>query len=127
MSGIDERTLSALVWARSCCMVANMTNAQKPAMKYCGIPYLALDGNGREIQRSARLIDELPTPEARLSACQDAAQGIAKLIGRTTPGRITFGTPAYLAFGMTRAEAKAHEHAEVLLKSGGDISLLYCQ
>jgi len=96
-------------------------------MKYSGIPYLALDGNGREIQRSARVIGELPTPEARLHACQEAAQGIAKLIGCSAPDQITFGTPAYLAFGMTRAEAKAHEHAEVLLKSGGDMPLVYSQ
>lgn len=96
-------------------------------MKYSGIPYLALDGNGHEVERSARVIGELPTPADRLAACREAAVGIAKLIGRPTPDRIAFGAPAYLAFGMTRAEAKRSEHAEILLKSGDDMPLIYCQ
>ncbi|MDN0082389.1 hypothetical protein QU487_06430 [Crenobacter sp. SG2305] len=96
-------------------------------MKYSGIPYLALDGNGREVERSARVIGELPAPAERMVACREAAVGIAKLIGRPAPERIAYGVPAYLAFGMTRAEAKGHEHAEILLKSAADMPLIYCQ
>lgn len=104
-----------------------LTSYRKAGMCYSKIPYRALDSNGREIERFARVIGELPSPADRLMACRDAAKSIAKLIGQTAPDRISFGVPAYQAFGITRGEAKKHEHAEVLLKSGDDMPLIYCQ
>ncbi|MDW5419171.1 hypothetical protein R6242_21590 [Iodobacter sp. CM08] len=94
-------------------------------MNYSSIPYQALDSNGREYDRFARVIGELPVSD-RLIACREVATTIAKLIGQEAPDSISFGTPAYQAFGMTSAEAKNHEYAEILLKSGDDMPLIYC-
>ena len=96
-------------------------------MKYSAITYLALNDQGCEVERPAQIIDDLPTPEMRLTACKEATRGLSKLIGFPAYSPIRFGADAYLAFGMTRAAAKTHEHAAVLLKRGCDIPLRYCQ
>lgn len=94
-------------------------------MKYAGIPYEALDSAGRPVMRDARVIGELPY-EARRSACVDAAEGIGQLLNLAPTRAIPFGAPVYCAFGLTRPVAKAHPHADLLLKLGHTVALSYC-
>lgn len=88
--------------------------------------YLALDSQGLEYLRKAREIGELPTPEARMAACVEAAGEIARQLGVTAPPTIKFGVPVFQSFGMTRPQAKNHPNAKLLLTPGCDVSLDYC-
>lgn len=87
--------------------------------------YEALDGAGRPYMRDAQVIGELPH-EIRENACAEAARGIGLVLGRAPARSIPFGAPVYLAFGLTRPEAKKHAHATLLLKLGHDVSLSFC-
>ncbi|MDZ7920664.1 hypothetical protein [Rhodoferax sp.] len=40
--------------------------------------------------------------------------------------RIGFGVPVYVAFGLTRPQAKNHRAAKLLMTMGDDLSLDYC-
>ncbi|MBN6741412.1 hypothetical protein JKG47_12850 [Acidithiobacillus sp. MC6.1] len=70
--------------------------------------------------REAILIDELPTPESRISACRAATPVVA---GLPASRQIPFGAPVYTAFGMTLPEAKRHARSALLLKRGCDLPL----
>lgn len=80
-------------------------------------------GEQGEYVRDARLIHELPTPERRKAACREAASRIGLLINRNPERPVFFGTPVYLAFGLTKATAKTHRHASLLMTNGSDIPL----
>lgn len=89
-------------------------------------PYLALDEHGREYERPARVIGELPM-EARSVALGGATATVAKLAGLVAFKTIPFGAPAFTAFeGMTRPIAKNHRLASMLLTPGEDLSLDLC-
>lgn len=88
--------------------------------------YEALDGNGLPHIREARVVHELPTPEARGDALRSATQSIAQLLQITARRTIPFGAPVFVAFGLTRPQAKAHKLAQLLLTKGEDLSLDHC-
>lgn len=100
-------------------------NIEATTLKYSGIPYEALGEDGPYI-RSARVIHELPTPERRLAACAKAADAVGKLLGVVAKRSIPFGPPVYLAFGMTRPDAKSHAQSALLLTHGCDLPLTFC-
>lgn len=87
--------------------------------------YEALDQHGRPFMRPARIVAELPTPAARLAACEEATDAIAQLLGCVVPRRISFGLPVYAAF-MTAPEAKKHAQRKLLETRGCDVSLDHC-
>ena len=85
--------------------------------------YLALNGQGTEYKRSARLIGELPL-QARLQALAWATEHVAEIAGLEAVKTIPFGAPVFTAFkGMTRPLARSHTWASVLLSAGNDLSL----
>lgn len=86
----------------------------------------ALDGQGRPYVRLARTVDELVTPEDRLKALEVATMVVARRLGMAAVRRIPYGAPVYLAFGLTKPQAKRHREAELLLKHGLDIELELC-
>lgn len=88
--------------------------------------YEALDRQGIPYVRPAQVVAELPTPEARSSALEAATQEIAKRLRATAQRRIGFGVPVFVAFGLTRPQAKVHEQAKLLLTMGADLSLDFC-
>lgn len=87
--------------------------------------YVALDAQGAEVTRKARVIGELPHQDRAL-ACAEAAALIAKKLGMKAPDRINFGTPVFTAFKLTHPQAKNHEQAKLLLTHGHEVSLDYC-
>lgn len=89
-------------------------------------PYLALDQHGREYERPAKVIGELPL-EARSVALIAATARVAKLAGLVAFKTIPFGAPAFTAYeGMTRPIARNHSLASMLLTPGDDLSLDLC-
>lgn len=87
--------------------------------------YEALNRHGSPYVRPAALIGELPL-SARLPALQSATASLAKLVERPQLRTIAFGTPAYEAFALTRAQAKAHPQAALLLTKGDSLPLRLC-
>ena len=85
-----------------------------------------LDAQGRPYFRQARTVDDLKTPEERLRALEDATMVVARRLGMSAVRRIPYGAPVYLAFGLTKPQAKRHREAEMLLKHGLDIELELC-
>lgn len=88
--------------------------------------YEALNVQGLPYVRTARVVAELPTPEARSTALNSATQEIAERLQAAAQRKIGFGTPVFVAFGLTRPQAKVHEQAKLLLTMGGDLPLDYC-
>lgn len=89
--------------------------------------YQALDKQGLEYLRPARVIGELPL-EARAAALIEATAAIATKTGLKAVKHIPFGAPVFTAFeGMTRPKAKHHTEGKLLLTIGDDVSLDYCQ
>jgi len=86
----------------------------------------ALDGQGRPYVRPARTVGELLTPEDRLKALEVATMVVARRLGMAAVRRIPYGAPVYLAFGLTKPQAKAHREAVLMLKHGLDIELELC-
>ena len=85
--------------------------------------YLALNGQGTEYERPARLIGELPLQD-RFQALARATEHVAEIAGLEAVKTIPFGAPVFTAFkGMTRPLAKSHTWASVLLSAGNDLSL----
>ena len=87
--------------------------------------YEGLDDGGFPCIRESRVIDELPTPEIRLAACTEATTTIATLIDKEPSRKISFGSRVYEAF-MTKPEAVKHEHSDLLMRRGCEVSLDYC-
>lgn len=83
----------------------------------------ALDQTGRPYVREARVVNELPTPEARYAALESATLTIARRLSLSARSRIQFGAPVYVAFGLTRAQARDHAQAKVLMSMGADLPL----
>jgi hypothetical protein len=88
--------------------------------------YEALDGNGLPYVRKANIVGELATPEARGAALASATIEVAKILNSPATRRIPFGGPVFIAFGLTRPQAKNHPQATLLLTFGDDLSLDYC-
>ena len=89
--------------------------------------YEALDTQGIPYLRQAEFVHELPTAEDRLSALAEATPVIAERLKIKQIDRVKVGTPVFCAFeGMTRASAKNHREAKLLLTHGGDVPLLFC-
>lgn len=88
--------------------------------------YEALDGQGLPYVRPARVVGELPSPEERFVALESATQEVAKLLQINAQRRIPFGGPVFVAFGLTRPQAKNHAQAQLLLTTGDSLSLDYC-
>jgi hypothetical protein len=40
--------------------------------------------------------------------------------------RISFGTPVFVSFGISRNQAKVHPHAKLMLTNGCDLGLELC-
>jgi hypothetical protein len=57
--------------------------------------------------RPARIVADLPTSAIRLTACDEATDAIARLLGQAASRRIAFGLSVFTAF-MTAPEAKRH-------------------
>lgn len=87
--------------------------------------YEALDVKGYPYVRPAKVVGELPTAcvEARLGI---ATEAIAKLLGMPAKQRIFYGAPVFEAFGFSRAQAKKHGQAKLLLTKGESLSLELC-
>lgn len=86
----------------------------------------ALDGHGLPYVRQAKIVGELPTPNARLAALDSGTLEGAKILNLAAVRRIPFGGPVFIAFGITRPQAKNHPKAQLLLTTGYDLSLDYC-
>ena len=85
--------------------------------------YLALNGQGTEYERPARVIGELPLQD-RFLALARATEHVAEIAGLEAVKTIPFGAPVFTAFkGMTLQHAKSHSWASVLLCAGDDLSL----
>ncbi len=88
--------------------------------------YLALDNEGIEYSREARIIGELPL-SLRHQALEEATERICELVGMQASGRIAFGSPVFCAFNsLNRNRAKAHSQSKLLLTFGDDIPLDLC-
>lgn len=87
--------------------------------------YEALDAHGRPYLRPARLVGELPTAEARAIALQSATQVASQILGIKAVRRIPFGGPVFIAFGLSKPEAKKHAQSKLLLTIGESLSLDY--
>ena len=87
--------------------------------------YIALDAQGFEVTRKAKVIGELPQ-EARAAACVEAASAIAEKLNLPAPECIKFAVPVFQSFRMTRQQAKNHKASALLLTPGHDVSLDYC-
>lgn len=94
-------------------------------MKQTRPTYEALDKKGHPYTRPARIIDELPTPPCRQSACSEATSAIAQLLGVSAMRGIAYGLPVFAAF-MTAPESKKHPQRRLLETRGCDISLDLC-
>ncbi len=88
--------------------------------------YEALDAQGLPYLRAAKTVGELPTPESRAAALAEASQALGDKLGLTVHKTISFGAPTHLAFNMTRAQAKNHAQASLLLTKGEGLSLDHC-
>lgn len=88
--------------------------------------YESLDAQGLPHIRPAQTVAELATPDARISALSSATLEIAKRMQAPALRRIGIGTPVFIAFGLTRSQAKVHIQAPLLLTMGADLSLDFC-
>ena len=85
--------------------------------------YWALDAQGREYQRPARVIAELPHAQ-RSEALREATAQLASMSGLRAVKTIPAGAPAFTAFeGLNRPLARRHPMAGNLLKSGEALAL----
>lgn len=84
--------------------------------------YEALDAHGYSYTRKAQIISELPL-EGRRAALDIALPKVAEVLGMSPSDRLSYGAPVHESFGLSRAEAKKHLHASLLLTMGADLSL----
>ena len=89
--------------------------------------YEALNSQGFPYMRLAQVIDELATPEERITALKEAGAEISDLLQLPLLKPINYGTPAHLAFGLTRNQAKAHAQVKLLLTHGCDVPLQFTE
>lgn len=104
----------------------SVPEAKDKLLALTGPMYEALDEQGSPYVRAAQSIGELPTPEDRGKALEAATLEIARRFKMDVHTRIGFGTPAYVAFGLTLQQAKHHPQAAVLLLRGDALPLEIC-
>lgn len=104
-----------------------IVNLQSSVRRTSVVPpdYEALNSHGSPYVRPATLIGELPISDIP-PALQSATACLAMLVERPQLRTIAFGTPAYEAFGLTRAQARAHPQAALLLTKGDSLPLRRC-
>lgn len=85
--------------------------------------YEALDAQGRPYLRAPMWIHELPDPKTRCRALSEVTTRIEDHLALVAFKDIGFGEPAYVAFGMSKPQAQAHQASKLLLTMGCDISL----
>ena len=95
-------------------------------MKYAGIAYEGLDGQGYPMMRDAQVIGELPTLEMRAQALAEAASAIGARLQLPVVRPVPFGAPVYEAFGMRRPDVKRHPESCLLMVRGCDVPLEQC-
>lgn len=88
-------------------------------------PYEATDSTGLPFTRTAQTVGELPVAD-RLRALDSATQSVARLLEMSAVRRISFGTPVFVSFGISRNQAKVHPHAKLMLTNGCDLGLELC-
>lgn len=88
--------------------------------------YEAANSQGLPYIRLAKIVGELPNSDDRLRALDSATQQVARLLNSVATRRIPFGAPVFVAFGLTRPQAKNHAQATLLLTRGQDLSLDFC-
>jgi len=86
----------------------------------------ALDAQGLPYLRPAMIVAELPSPEARAAALNEACAALAAELGLKAHKAISPSNPLHLAFNMTRAQARNHKHAQLLLISAANLPLDHC-
>jgi hypothetical protein len=84
-----------------------------------------IDKYGLADLRPAKVVGELPNLQASRAALAEAIAVIAKQVGRAPVGPLKLECPVFVAF-MTRAQAKNHSAAKLLLTDCADLSLDYC-
>jgi len=72
------------------------------------------------------IVAELPSPEARAQAVNEACAALAAQLGLTALKAIGPTNPVHLAFNMTRAQARNHPHSKVLLLPADNLGLDLC-
>ena len=87
--------------------------------------YEALDRQGLPYMRPAKVIGELPTADVA-AATDSATQQIAKMLNMSAVRCIQYGAPVFVAFGLTRNQAKQHSLADLLLTRGDEVPLDHC-
>lgn len=87
--------------------------------------YEALDGQGVPFERPARVVGELPYAE-RGTALASATLEVAKRLNMAAQRQIPFGGPVFVAFGLSRQQAKQHAESALLMTRGDNLSLDYC-
>lgn len=70
-------------------------------------------------------VGELPV-EDRLHALESATQSVARMLELPASRRISFGTPVFVSFGISRNQAKVHPQAKLMLTNGCDLGLDLC-
>ena len=88
--------------------------------------YEALDKHGAPYMRLAKRIHELPEAKERKDALHEATASVAQRIGLQPKKDIAFGTPVFIAFGLTRQQVKHMPETTLLLQTGSDLSLALC-
>lgn len=88
--------------------------------------YEGLDKHGIPYTRPAITIGELPHEDVS-AALTSATREIESLLGVQALRRISYGTPVFVAFGLTRPQAKNHKEARLMLTKGESLSLDLCQ
>lgn len=84
------------------------------------------DAQGLPYLRPAAIVAELPSPEARALAVNEACATLAASLGLKAHKAIGPTNPVHLAFNMTRAQARNNANARLLLASGADLALDLC-
>jgi hypothetical protein len=84
--------------------------------------YLAIDKEGVEYSRDAKLVSELPTPEDRLQFLSAIKPKIEKLIGLSCE-KLSFGIPLYESFKMSKKDARKHPANGLLFTQGCELKL----
>jgi len=86
--------------------------------------YFALDKDGKEYEREALLVHELPHIQRLLAVKKlvPILESILQLKVNQSIG-VKFGIKIYVAFNLSLCQAKAHAESHLLLRSGGDLPL----
>lgn len=81
-----------------------------------------LSSQDSSLHRHPATIGDLPH-DKRLSALDGATYDAARTLGMPACRRIPFEASVHVAFGLSKAQAKAHIHSKLLLTRGRDLTL----